>query len=94
MKIKIGDLVHVKVRVHEFTLLEGVGVIMEEADPDCPEESSSNWLVFCENDHWVVNEKYITRIEKGRPDKNIPCGPTESFAKKIRHLAEQCRKST
>jgi len=94
MIIKVGDLVHVRVEIHDFTLLEGIGVILGKGDPDCDTTENPNrtWVIFCGDDYWHVDEKHFTKITDGRSSNCIKCGKSTSFAKKIRNLSKACRK--
>ena len=88
MIVNIGDLVHVKIHIHDFTLLEGIGVIMEKGDPDCcinEGMSNNTWLIFCENDYWHVDQKHFTILPSGS-NTHKKYRIETSFAKKIRNI--------
>ena len=89
MPVSIGDLVHIKVDIHDVILLEGIGVVVKKGESDKASPMADNvWLVFCDNEFWHIDEKHIRRITDRRSSVNIKRESTSSFAKQIRNLAK------
>jgi len=63
--MRIGDLVLIRVEVHDVSLLEGIGLLMKKGDPDVEPGKipiKDGWIVYCEDEFWFIREEYMQRI--------------------------------
>jgi len=73
MKIKKGDVVKICVKIHDKTLLKGVGIVMDKAKLDIDDIYQEKdktriqddcWMIYMSDTIFMVREKYMKKLTK------------------------------